>query len=319
MKKIFSFFAAVLLSTILYAEQFDSIVGGINYRFNTEDSSAMVIMNYHYDFGNVYWGDISIPEAVTIDSGTFEVDKIDWSAFYNSDITSITIPNSVTTIYPGAFYQCYMLNKVTLSENLTSLSDRVFYKCVNLVSVSIPEGVTYIGNYTFALCEKLPVITIPQSVEHIGDSAFCLCKKLVSFDIPENVISIGDGVLRDCEKLTYLTISASVISIGDRAFAGCERLLSVTNHALTPQTISDDVFEGVDKTACTLYVPAQSVELYRNALVWKDFAHIESIEKSEGIDNTIPERQQCSKILRDGQLLIEKNGKTYNALGAEVK
>lgn len=322
MKKIFSLFLLLLVSvagSCLYAEQFDSIVGGIRYVFDTEDSSAIVFDN-RYNYVNAYYGDIVIPEIVTIgDTATFVVDEIGSSAFYESGITSISIPNSVTTINPWAFAECNMLNKVTLSENLTSLSDWIFFGCSNLVSISIPEGVTYIGNYAFTLCEKLPIIAIPQSVEYIGDSAFAACKKLVSFDIPERVISVGDGVLKDCEKLTYLTISASVISIGDWAFAGCERLLSVTNHALTPQTISADVFEGVDKTACTLYVPAESVELYRNALVWKDFTHIEPIEKTEGMDNVSYKASQTSKLLRDGQLFIRRGDKTYTLTGHEIK
>ena len=324
MKKIYSLFLLLLVSvagSCLYAEQFDSIVGGINYRFDTEDSSAMVIDRYNFDYYfNDYNGDIVIPEIVTIgDTATFVVDEISSDAFYESNITSVSIPNSVTTINLGAFGRCYMLNKVALPEHLTSLSDEIFYHCSNLVSVSIPEGVTYIGNYAFTLCEKLPIIAIPQSVEYIGDSAFTACKKLVSFDIPERVISVGDGVLKDCKKLTYLTISASVISIGDWAFAGCERLLSVTNHALTPQTISADVFEGVDKTACTLYVPAESVELYRNALVWKDFTHIEPIEQTEGMDNVSYKASQTSKLLRDGQLFILRGNRIYTLIGQEIQ
>ena len=224
-----------------------------------------------------------------------------WYDSFSTSITSVVINSGVTTIGDYAFYNCYELSSVTIGNNVTS-----------------------IGEYAFNNC-KLPSVTIPNSVTSIGNSAFYQCSKLTSVTIPNSVTSIGNSAFFYCISMTSVTIGNSVTSIGRYAFSNCG-LSSVTNYATTPQTIDSYVFDFVDISACTLNVPEGSVAAYQAANVWKDFGTIQAIDEEPtpepqpaAVENVQGGKVQGAKFFRDGQLLIEKNGKIYNALGAEVK
>ncbi len=95
-------------------------------------------------------------------------------------------------------------------------------------------------------------------------------------------------------------------------------MTAITCKAVNPPTLGDDVFYEVDKTI-PLYVPAQSVEAYQAADGWKDFKDNTYPIPDEAIDQVQSDKRQGTKVIRNGVLYIERNGKTYNAMGAEVK
>lgn len=110
---------------------------------------------------------------ITIKSGTKGLAGF---AFFDClDLTSINIPNSVTSIGDGAFYGCSSLTSITIPNSVTSISDRTFYYCSSLTSITIPNSVTSIGDHAFYSCSSLTSITIPNSVTFIGDGAFFSC------------------------------------------------------------------------------------------------------------------------------------------------
>ena len=146
---------------------------------------------------------------------------------FNYAIGELTIPNSVTSIGDGAFYDCSSLTSVTIPNSVTSIGADAFYSCTSLTSVTIPNSVTSIDKYAFSGCESLTSITIPDSVTSIDDSAFKNCTSLTSVTIPNSVTSIGDSAFSSCTSLTSVTIPNSVTSIGDRAFDDCTSLASV--------------------------------------------------------------------------------------------
>jgi len=113
----------------------------------------------------------------------------------------VTIPNSVTSVGEGAFYECYMLTNVTIGNSITSIGDYAFYGC-SLTSVTIPDSVTSIGNYAFEFCISLTSVSIPGSVTSIGDYAFYGCGSLTSVTIPNNVTNIGQDAFAVCSSLT---------------------------------------------------------------------------------------------------------------------
>jgi len=100
-------------------------------------------------------------------------------------LTSITIPDSVTSIGNSAFYWCIYLTGITIPDSVTSIGDSAFTCCDSLTSITIPDSVTSISNYAFYWCKSLTGITIPDSVISIGSSAFLECDKL------KNVYFIG--------------------------------------------------------------------------------------------------------------------------------
>ena len=145
-----------------------------------------------------------------------------------SGLTSITIPDSVTSIGSNTFSGCSGLTSITIPKSVTSIGSYAFSDCSGLTSITIPDSVTSIGSNAFSDCSGLTSITIPDSVTSIGSSAFRGCSGLTSITIPYGVTSIGDEAFSGCRGLTSITIPGSVTSIGYRAFYNCNGLTSIT-------------------------------------------------------------------------------------------
>jgi Flp pilus assembly protein protease CpaA len=122
---------------------------------------------------------------------------------------------------------CTELTSVTIPNSVTSIGDFAFYFCTELTSVTIPNSVTSIGNSSFRHCNKLTSIIIPNYVTSIGDCAFAFCNELTSIIIPNSVTSIGNSAFRYCRELTSVTILNSVAFIGDYAFYNCREDLKI--------------------------------------------------------------------------------------------
>jgi hypothetical protein len=176
-------------------------------------------------------------------------------AFQRRDLTSITIPDSVTTIGQEVFSGCESLTSVTIGNNVTSIGDRAFSSCKNLTNVTIPKKVTTIGQQAFVDCTSLTSVNIGNSVTTIGEKAF-ENNQLTSITIPNSVITIGDGAFAggwDDDKkqplghLTKVTIGNSVTTIGDSAFLN-NKLTSITiPNSVT--TIGERAFESNQLTS----------------------------------------------------------------------
>ena len=217
---------------------------------------------------------IIIPGSVT---------SIGNGAFYNcSSLTSISVDENNQSyksidgnLYTkdGATLIQYAIGKTATSfvipDSVTSIGNGAFYNCSSLTSVTIPNSVTYIGDYAFLGCSGLTSITIPDSVTSIGNSAFRGCSGLTSVIIPNNITSIGNSAFSYCSGLTSVTIPNSVTSIGNSAFSYCSSLIQLILFPLTPPTL---VSGAIPATVQSIYVKQSSKAAYQAATNWTAFA-----------------------------------------------
>lgn len=213
---------------------------------------------------------------------------------------TITFVDDVTTIGLAAFYNCQNITSINLPNSVTTIGARAFSECYNMFSINIPNSVTTIGEKAFKECRELTSITIPSGVTKIDYGAFSYCEKLISIIIPNSVTAIGVGAFQSCYSLNY-----------------------IISYAFTPPTCNSSCFREVDKTI-PIYVPSQSISLYKSAKEWKDFTNILSYEAEivPSTDEVITQPSANSVAITwpitDGTdtytLTITKNGETVCVL-----
>ena len=152
--------------------------------------------------------------------------------------TEILIPTTynglpVVSVEASAFLNNTAITSVVLPDSITSIGENAFNGCESLTSVTFGKNsqLSSIGPGAFNYCYSLESITIPESVTSIGSDAFYYCYGLRSVTFGENsqLTSIGEGAFNWCESLESITIPASVTSIGEWAFVECYRLVEVWN------------------------------------------------------------------------------------------
>lgn len=237
-------------------------------------------------------GMAKIVSSITYKGNFYEVLEIGEGAFKNcASLTSITIPNSVTSIGYHAFQGCTSLpvedniryadtyaveavdktlSTYTIKNGTRFIGSSAFRDCSSLASINIPNGVTTIGERAFDHCSSLTSINIPNGVTSIGYSVFHGCSGLTSITIPNSVTSIGHSAFYGCTNLTSVTIPNSVTSIDTYAFQYCRSLTSVTVEATIPPTLYDFAFYYT-ASDIKIYVPAESVNAYKTTNGWNEY------------------------------------------------
>ena len=208
------------------------------YSYKIENGKA-ILTEYNGTDTNV-----TIPSAI----GGYEV--IDFGNIFaeNSSITSVTIPDSITSIGAGAFYDCWGLTSVTIGNKVASIGGEAFAFCYCLTSITIPDNVTNIGARAFCCCEDLTDINVAEDNAYYKSIdgnlyskdgktliQYAIGKNATYFIIPDSVTSIGSSAFENCGHLASVVIPNSVTSIGDYAFYSCYSLTSINYRGTSSQ------------------------------------------------------------------------------------
>ncbi len=223
MKKLFSLFLSVMFimtlapfATIPASAESEYISGDYDY---TVANGKATITDYHGAGGNV-----TIPSVLD----AYPVTTIDDSAFSAcTNLTGVTIPDSVTWIGNYAFSRCSNLTYAFIPGSVSYIRYYIFLNCSSLTDVIMEDGITSIESGMFSGCSSLKNITLPDTVEQIKSAAFGNCSSLTSIILPNGVTKIGDCAFEGCSGLTSIVIPDSVTSIGVSAFKDCKKLEKV--------------------------------------------------------------------------------------------
>ena len=273
----------LLISMSSFALDYESfIVDGIGYKILSETDRTVAVTNsaqkitgeiapaqsprsrrtaYIYSYTDVtYSGKVVIPATVTYDGITYIVTSIGSSCFSScKSLSSITVPNTVSTINKLAFGYCSGLKDVIIEDgteeigfdNESSGGNNVFYNCsidslylgrnivmlnnttVNgmfpgLKKVVIGDGVTTLPGELFKGKDNLTAVHFGKNITSMGESVFSGCTKLASIDLTSKLTSIPNSTLYNCTALESVVIPDGITEIGERAFCLCSALTSIT-------------------------------------------------------------------------------------------
>ena len=322
--------------TILFPDGITSIGdnafnGFINLTSITIPNSVTGIGNYAFD-GCSGLTSITIPNSVmsigaSVFDGCSRLTSIVWNAkncedysyhpFKNirSQITSFTIGDNVQYVPTYLCEGMSKLTSITIPSSVTSIGSRAFQLCSGLTSVTIGNSVTRIEDDAFLKCSSLTSITIGNSVATIGEGAFESCSSLTSITIPNSVTNIKYGAFANCVRLGQVSLGSSISYIGGEVFAGCNRLYDIYCYAAIPPEAKESSFANYN---VNLYVPCESKEFYEYDSFWGKFKFIECIDVESAVDDIPTAITNVQKIFRDDQLLIIRDGKSYNVIGQEI-
>ena len=253
---------------------------------------------------------------ITINAGTLTEEGFDRIRASYRNLESVDIANAENTeLSDEAFKGCYNLQTLRLPAGLKEIKYMAVAECVKLQAIDIPATVESIGDRAFEDCRSMATVTFAgNALTSIGSWAFFQCLKLQDIAIPEGVTEIGDGAFYGCAYLADVSVPASARIIGDNAFALCSKMVKLTVNAVEPPAIAAKTFEEVSRTM-PVYVPATSISAYMADPLWGQMNIIGSATAVE----TTGIAPAASKILRNGQVLILRDGKTYSIQGVEVR
>ena len=242
-----------------------------------EPNKSTVYWSHYYDIESNEWNEATGNGIITFDCN---VTSIGTATFSDKHILkSIILPNTITYIGEYAFEDCSKLTSITIPESVNSIGARAFTDCYGLEEFkgkfASNDGNCLIVNGVLNSFASVGITeyTIPDSVQEIGVYAFNGHSNLTSINIPTGVTKIGEGAFAYCSGLTNITISNSVMEIGDYAFFNFSDVDVYINNTTPPTIVGNDLFSTVIQNV-RIYVPAQSVDKYKIAEGWKDYADI---------------------------------------------
>lgn len=257
--------SAITMNAMAYSFVHD----GIYYKITNASTFEVAVTYKSYSSGGYggsasyysdYSGSVVIPSYTTDGLYTYKVTSIDSHAFDDSDVVSVTLPNTITSIGSNAFTCSNLLTTINIPSSVTLIGSGAFYGTgikdpiiVNNMfvymppsfqgSYEIPKGTTEIIGFAFADCKELTEIFIPNEVTTIGERAFSGCSKLKYVIVPKGVFYIQSSTFSGCTALEEVLLPNTVIEIGKWAFARSGLRTMIIPPSVT-YSISDYAFDG---------------------------------------------------------------------------
>lgn len=209
-----------------------------------DDGTNVILIKYYGQDSQV-----TLPDNLT---------KINPYAFYNNhNLTSVSIPASVTEIGRNAFESCVNLQTVTFGANskLITISRSAFINCSALSNITLPERLETISYEAF-MNSGLTTINIPTSVTIMEAYTFKGCENLQSVTFAENckLSAINPSTFYNCISLLAIEIPSSATIIGSEAFYGCYSLVTVSfEEGTSLLSIGQDVFYDCNSLTFNVY------------------------------------------------------------------
>lgn len=171
---------------------------------------------------------------------------------FREKITSLSLPDGLTSIGELAFYDCTMLNSVTIPSSVTEVGQLAFCQCCSISIIKFNEGLVSIGRSAFELCESLTDLRLPTTLKEICYNAFYRCTSLTYATVPASVTSMDDSVFAYCESLIRADVEAPLETLPPWTFYGCVNLTSVYLSEKTTQ-IGRFAFHGCELLGVVYY------------------------------------------------------------------
>ena len=240
--------------------------------------------------------------ALTISAGYYEIYEggaipeftISYEGFKNNETEAVlttkpTVSCKATTNSKSGEYTISVSGAKADNYNITHQNGKLVIMAMKFVSggdtsKDEDDAATYQITSTESSGSSTPTVAITDDKEVSG--AFAIPETVTYYNKTYTVTEIGESAFENNKNLTEVVIPRSITGIGNNAFKGCVNLQAITVYNPTPINLSavgtrgegtrgdGSIFDGVNKTLCILYVPDESVELYKKALVWRDFLHI---------------------------------------------
>lgn len=321
-KFTFILFVLCLFTLCAKAQTTPVLIGDLYYTLDetnlTAETAAMPMEGEtqpRYSFSSV-----TLPATVTYGGKTYNVVKIGNGSLRElPNLTSITIPASVTTIGNSSFAQCPNLISVIgsanasviedwafygcgklafflFSPNLTAIAEHSFQECGSLTNLNIPEGVTAIKTCAFQNCTRLTTVTIPSTVNEINSWSF-YGTAVKSITIPEGVQKLTGWTFGNCTALETLKLPASLTNMDDWVFDNVTTFKEIyVSWPTAPDPNNPEAAitgvkwwtfgDKIDRSACIVKVPSQYRDAYGQT--WFDFP----VQTYTGIANIASETAQ---------------------------
>jgi hypothetical protein len=330
MKKQFTIFFLILISNLLTAQVSKTInlstAGTLTTSLTATEKTTVINLTVT---GTIDARDVKCMRDEMTALTSVDMGEVTIKAYSGSDGTAYSLdnqglPQSVAyyndEMPNGSFAGNSNLVSIILPKTITSIANTAFSYCRGLMNITFGNSLKTINGAAFSYCSALKNLSLPNSLSSIGSAAFILCTGLQNITIPNSVTSIGDMAFSSCSSLTKVIIGSGITSITKSVFENCTGLQVVRCLSNNPPVISSGCFSGLTSTLI-IYVPVGTLNTYKTTLYWSSFKNIyEYIDAGFNDLNYNPNQFNIYPNPVSNELKIDfENGSTFEILNLQGK